>query len=96
MNDEYMLRFDSNLQRRLMKVQQLLNKKHRKYGNKPITKTGLMGIITKLDIKLERIRHLEADETLARDEWKEETEEQLIDIAGYGLLGLMWLHGELK
>lgn len=95
-----MLRFDANLMKFLNKLHQLLTEKHEKYGNQPILKTGLSGIITKLDIKIERLRNLEVvggkTPEEFRDEWEEDCLEQLIDIAGYGLLGLMWLKGELR
>ena len=102
MDKNYMKQFDAKLQSQLGRLQMLLNEKHQKYGNTPINKTGLMGIITKLDIKIERLRTLEAsvmtieDNPDMEDEWREDVQEQLIDIAGYGVLGLMWLKGELR
>lgn len=97
---EYMLRFDANLICRLNGLHQLLNNKHEKYGNQPIIKSGLMGLVSKLDIKVERLRNLEAAGSKTpddfRDEWEEDVMDTLIDIAGYGMLGQMWLKGELK
>lgn len=97
---EYMLRFDANLLNHLNNVHKLLNEKHKKYGNGPIIKTGLSGIITKLDIKLERLRNLEVSLSKTSDDFREEMIEdcieQLVDIVGYGILGMMWIKGELK
>lgn len=92
------------LARNIQDVQlDILRKKHRKYGNKPILKCGHTGIIPKVDMKLERYRNLidcapgTGDQTTPEEqaEWEADVLEQLRDIANYCTLAEMLFQNQL-
>lgn len=71
----------------LKEVQELMEDRHRKYGDGNIAKRGIPGILVRLDDKLARIDNGDmdyADESY-RDAW--------MDVVGYGLVALMCLDG---
>jgi len=95
-SEEYMDDFSSNCNAVLGDMHRLLQEKHKKYGNRSITKGGYMSIIYKMEMKIERLRTLVAtkddlDELTEIAEWRDDMHDQLIDIANYGLLGIMLL-----
>jgi hypothetical protein len=97
---EYMEEFSYQAEQLHNQEQELLERKHSKYGKRPLVRSGLNGILTKLDIKIERLRNLleqkpDLDDMTEAEEWKEDVREQLIDISNYGTLGLMVHHNLL-
>ena len=92
------------LARKIQDVQlDILRRKHAKYGNKPILKTGHGGIIPKIDMKLERYRNLidcaprTCDSTTPEEqaEWEADVLEQLRDMANYCSLAEMLFQNQL-
>jgi len=66
-------------------IKSLLKVKNKTYGNKNIVKMGKLGILSRIDEKLERLRNMIENnidnEESREDSWK--------DIAGFGIIGLM-------
>lgn len=67
------------------KMTRLLRDKHEVYGPKPIFKWGMLGILMKLDAKIDRYDNLLNG---AHNEFETETD-TLMDIIGYCCLGLI-------
>lgn len=79
--------FERDLDKVLSELRDTLVRRHKKYGKGNIAKHGLRGIAVRLDDKMARLEHgLEdhADESVL---------DTLEDIAGYGVIALMWERG---
>jgi hypothetical protein len=79
--------------RKIMKeIENLLIEKNKTYGEENITKIGKLGILTRLEEKIERLKHMITnninDKDSRDDNWK--------DIAGYAILGEMLERGKWK
>ncbi len=70
-------------------ISELLIMKNKTYGDKNIDKIGKSGIITRLEEKLERLKHMIEnniqDKETVEDTWK--------DIIGYAVIGIMLERG---
>lgn len=64
--------------------------KHRLYGSKPLVKYGMMGVLIKLDTKVERLVKLLGPESLTNDT-SESAKDTLTDLVGYCVLGLIFM-----
>ena len=71
-------------------IKQILIKKNKVYGNKNVIKMGKLGVLTRIEEKIERLRHMIANEIedieTREDSWK--------DIAGFGIIGAMLERGK--
>lgn len=70
----------------------MINKKHRAYGARPLRQWGNLGLAIRLDSKVSRYHTLTVQ---GRDIEEEPARDSLIDIVGYCILGLM-MEGEKK
>ncbi len=71
----------------------LIKRKNEMYGDGNIDKIGAPGILTRIEEKTERLKHLienniNPEEEPIEDTWK--------DIAGYAIIGLMVQRGKWK
>lgn len=66
---------------------QLMEGRHAKYGPGNISRHGVPGILVRMDDKLARLAHSEADfgDESYRDAW--------LDVINYGLIALMFMDG---
>lgn len=76
----------------LTDIRRTLIDRQRKYGHENINRSGEMGLLVRLNDKLARMGNLlkSSREDAAVDESVEDT---AIDIAGYGVIWVMWLRG---
>ena|SRR3989344_3139688 len=69
----------------LKELEELLIKKNKTYGDNNIVKMGKLGVLTRIEEKIERIKHMinnnVRDDESIEDSWQ--------DIAGFGIIGLM-------
>lgn len=73
-------------------IKNLLKEKNRTYGDKNIEKIGELGIIIRIEEKLERLKNM--IEKNIKD--KESIEDSWKDIVGYGIIGTMVNRGKWK
>lgn len=66
---------------------ELMEGRHAKYGPGNISRHGVQGILVRMDDKLARLAHSEADHSdeSYRDAW--------LDVINYGLIALMFMDG---
>lgn len=66
-------------------MKDLIKAKNRTYGDTNIIKMGKLGVLTRIEEKVERLRHMIEnnidDKESKEDSWK--------DIAGFGIIGVM-------
>jgi len=66
-------------------MKELLKAKNRTYGDKNIARMGKLGVLTRIEEKIERLRNMIEnnieDFESREDSWK--------DIAGFGIIGVM-------
>jgi hypothetical protein len=84
--------------REAIKLVQLLDKKQRDYGCGNITAFGMLGVVVRLNDKLERLKNLTREGKLPVNESLDDT---LRDIANYAIIGLLlrskqWREGRVK
>ena len=66
-------------------MKELLKEKNRTYGNKNVEKMGKLGVLTRIEEKLERLKHMIKNNI----EDKESREDSWKDIAGFGIIGVL-------
>jgi hypothetical protein len=74
-------------------LDELIQKKNKMYGDGNVDKMGKPGVITRIEEKIERLKHLlktnyNPEEEPIEDTWK--------DIAGFAIIGLMLERGKWK
>lgn len=71
-------------------LEELLIKKNKVYGDQNVVKMGKLGVLTRIEEKIERLRHMIKnnieDEESREDSWK--------DVAGFGIIGAMLERGK--
>lgn len=71
-------------------LEELLKKKNKTYGDNNVIKMGKLGLLSRMEEKIERLRNMIAndviDEESREDSWK--------DIAGFGIIGVMLERGK--
>ena len=71
-------------------IKEILKKKNRTYGDNNIIKMGKIGILTRIEEQIERLKHMIQnnieDIESKEDAWK--------DIAGFGIIGTMLERGK--
>lgn len=68
----------------------ILNEKHKKYGSKNLEEYGLLGIIIRMNDKIQRLENQLILEDY--DKQKQIIKDQLIDLQGYSINGLRILN----
>jgi hypothetical protein len=71
-----------------LRVRPILIDRQRKYGHENINRSGELGLLVRLNDKLARMGNL-----LKVSGEDESVEDTAIDIAGYGIIWVMWLNG---
>ena len=66
-------------------MKELLKEKNRTYGNKNVEKIGKLAVLTRIEEKLERLKHMIKNNI----EDKESREDSWKDIAGFGIIGVL-------
>ena len=66
-------------------MKELLKEKNRTYGNKNVEKMGKLGVLTRIEEKLERLKYMIKNNI----EDKESREDSWKDIAGFGIIGVL-------
>ena len=66
-------------------VKELLIQKNKTYGDNNITKIGKLGILTRIEEKIERLKNMMKNDI----EDKESKEDSWKDIAGFAIIGTM-------
>jgi len=66
-------------------IKKLLKEKNKTYGDGNIKKMGKLGILTRIEEKIERLRHMIENKI----EDKESKEDSWKDVAGFGIIGVM-------
>ncbi len=66
-------------------VKELLIQKNKTYGDNNITKIGKLGILTRIEEKIERLKNMIKNDI----EDKESKEDSWKDIAGFAIIGTM-------
>ena len=74
----------------LAEMRETLIKKQRLYGSENINSFGEIGILVRMNDKMERLKNLIMNNKKAT---YEPIEESFLDAACYGLIGLMWRKG---
>jgi hypothetical protein len=76
-------------------IAELVIKKQHDYGHGNINAYGELGIKVRVSDKKERLKNLldKIDEELNSKPLNESLEDSWMDIAGYGIIGLMWTRG---
>lgn len=68
----------------LEEIRELMMGRHKKYGPGNISRHGMLGILVRIDDKLARLGH-------STDDYEDEAyEDALMDVVGYGLIGIMY------
>jgi hypothetical protein len=79
------------------KIRYTLIDRQRKYGHENINRSGELGLLVRLNDKLARMENLlkirGTSILLEVCEEDESVEDTAIDIAGYGIIWVMWLRG---
>jgi hypothetical protein len=81
------LGFGYGLAKVLDEVERVMHERHKKYGPGNINRHGIRGVMVRMDDKIARVENTDEDFTdeSYRDAW--------LDLAGYGLIGLMLIDG---
>lgn len=66
-------------------IKELLKEKNRNYGDNNVTKMGKLGILARIEEKIERLKNMIENKI----EDKESKEDSWKDIAGFGIIGVM-------
>jgi len=66
-------------------ITKLLIAKNKMYGDKNVEKMGKLGVLTRIEEKIERLRHMIENNL----EDKESREDSWKDIAGFAIIGIM-------
>ena len=66
-------------------IKSLLKAKNKNYGDKNVLKMGKLGVLSRIEEKIERLRNT-IDKKI---EDKESREDSWKDIAGFGIIGIM-------
>ena len=66
-------------------MKELLKYKNKTYGDNNITKIGKIGIVTRIEEKIERLKNM-IEKNIEDSESREDTWK---DIAGFGIIGVM-------
>ncbi len=73
-------------------MKEILIQKNKMYGDKNVDKMGKLGVLTRIEEKIERLRNMIEkdinDRESREDSWK--------DIAGFGIIGTMLERGRWK
>lgn len=78
----------------LADVRRTLIDRQRKYGHKNIERSGERGLLVRLNDKLARMENnLDSDGRPIVEATDETIEDTAIDIAGYGVIWIMWIRG---
>ena len=73
-------------------IKELLKKKNKTYGDNNVVKMGKLGVLTRVEEKIERLRNM----IKKNIESKESKEDTWKDIAGFGIIGIMLERGKWK
>lgn len=84
--------FEDAVDRILAEMRDVMIRKQRDYGSGNITAFGELGVIVRAHDKLARLRHL-LWEARGRAPENEPVEDSWLDLANYGLIGLMCRRG---
>lgn len=71
-------------------LKMLLKKKNQMYGDNNVIKMGKLGVLTRIEEKVERLRNM-IEKNLDDDESREDSWK---DIAGFGIIGAMLERGK--
>ena len=71
-------------------IEELLKKKNRTYGDQNVIKMGKLGVLTRIEEKIERLKHMINNNI----EDKESREDTWKDVAGFGIIGVMLERGK--
>lgn len=74
----------------LKEIEVMLKQKNRAYGDNNVIKMGKLGVLTRIEEKLERLRHMITNNI----EDKESKDDSWKDIAGFGVIGTMLERGK--
>lgn len=66
-------------------LKELLKKKNKAYGDTNVIKMGKLGVLSRIEEKIERLRNMINNNV----EDPESKEDSWIDIAGFGIIGVM-------
>jgi hypothetical protein len=66
-------------------VKEILKKKNRAYGDENVKIMGKLGVLTRIEEKIARLKHMIKNNI----EDKESREDSFKDIAGFGIIGVM-------
>jgi|GEM_PF-6338823 len=91
------LRFQWSPEGLLKEVINKLKQKHEDYGNASLIRYGVFGFLVKIHQKIDRLQNLIGSKGPVdyRETQNEPVEDTWLDIAGYGILLLMYGRGEL-
>ena len=73
-------------------IKELLKQKNKTYGDNNVVKMGKLGVLTRIEEKIERLRNMIKKNIKA----KESKEDTWKDIAGFGIIGIMLERGKWK
>ena len=76
---------EKEMEKILEEIKELLKYKNKNYGDKNIIKMGMLGVLNRIEEKIERLKNMIEknieDKESKEDSWK--------DIIGFGIIGIM-------
>ena len=77
---------EGEMRKILKEIETILINKNKTYGDNNIIKMGKLGVLTRIEEKIERIKHILNNNV---QNSSESLEDSWHDIAGFGIIGLM-------